>query len=203
MLHHKLKFTANAVGSLKFGFVIKTIKEEEEEVKVRVNFSDFRFSRSLFSCLVDVSHCSMSVFRRSNTTVGSWYGDLKGTPDLAAGKLEAWDCPCTLEEGTKEHIWTITFNISHMPKQNELMSLLDAISQFSSVTQSCLTLCNPMDCSRPGFPVHNQLLELLYSFKKKSSLIIHMVVANTVLEGKMRLQGNISSLSSVQSLSCV
>lgn len=89
MLHHKLKFTANAVGSLKFGFVIKTIKEEEEEVKVRVNFSDFKFSGSLFSCLGDVSHCSMSVFRRFNTTVGSWYGDLKGTPDLAAGKLEA------------------------------------------------------------------------------------------------------------------
>ena len=32
--------------------------------------------------------------------------------------------------------------------------------QFSSVTQSCLTLCNPMDCSTPGFLVHHQLLEL-------------------------------------------
>ena len=31
--------------------------------------------------------------------------------------------------------------------------------QFSSVTQSCLTLCNPMDCSTPGFPVHHQRLE--------------------------------------------
>ena len=29
--------------------------------------------------------------------------------------------------------------------------------QFSSVTQSCPTLCNPMDCSTPGFPVHPQL----------------------------------------------
>ena len=29
--------------------------------------------------------------------------------------------------------------------------------QFSSVTQSCLTLCDPMDCSTPGFPVHHQL----------------------------------------------
>jgi len=28
-----------------------------------------------------------------------------------------------------------------------------------SVTQSCLTLCNPMDCSTPGFPVHHQLPE--------------------------------------------
>ena len=32
--------------------------------------------------------------------------------------------------------------------------------QFSSAVQSCLTLCNPMDCSMPGFPVHHQLPEL-------------------------------------------
>ena len=32
--------------------------------------------------------------------------------------------------------------------------------QFSSVAQSCSTLCDPMDCSMPGFPVHHQLLEL-------------------------------------------
>ena len=31
---------------------------------------------------------------------------------------------------------------------------------FSLVTQLCLTLCDPMDCSTPGFPVHHQLLEL-------------------------------------------
>ena len=30
---------------------------------------------------------------------------------------------------------------------------------FSSVTQSCPTLCDPMDCSTPGFSVHHQLLE--------------------------------------------
>ena len=30
---------------------------------------------------------------------------------------------------------------------------------FSSVTQSCLTLCDPMDCSMAGFPVHHQLPE--------------------------------------------
>ena len=28
--------------------------------------------------------------------------------------------------------------------------------QLSSVTQSCLTLCDPMDCSTPSFPVHHQ-----------------------------------------------
>ena len=29
--------------------------------------------------------------------------------------------------------------------------------QFSSVAQSCLTLCDPMNCSTPGLPVHHQL----------------------------------------------
>ena len=32
-------------------------------------------------------------------------------------------------------------------------------AQFSSVTQSCPTLCKPMDCSIPGLPVHHQLLQ--------------------------------------------
>ena len=31
--------------------------------------------------------------------------------------------------------------------------------QFSLVAQSCPTLCDPMNCSMPGLPVHHQLLE--------------------------------------------
>ena len=31
--------------------------------------------------------------------------------------------------------------------------------QFSSVAQSCPTLCDLMNCSTPGLPVHHQLLE--------------------------------------------
>ena len=32
--------------------------------------------------------------------------------------------------------------------------------EFSSVTQSCPTLCDPMNLTTPGLPVHHQLLEL-------------------------------------------
>ena len=32
--------------------------------------------------------------------------------------------------------------------------------QFSSATQLCPTLCNPMDCSTAGFPVHHQIPDL-------------------------------------------
>ena len=38
--------------------------------------------------------------------------------------------------------------------------LMDQSVQFNSVTQSCPTLCDTMDCSLPGFPVHHQLPEL-------------------------------------------
>ena len=34
-------------------------------------------------------------------------------------------------------------------------------SAISSVTQSLPTLCDPMDCSMPGLPVHHQLLEFM------------------------------------------
>ena len=34
------------------------------------------------------------------------------------------------------------------------------VSYFSSVTKLCLTLCDPIDRSTPGFPVHHQLSEL-------------------------------------------
>ena len=31
--------------------------------------------------------------------------------------------------------------------------------QFGSVAQSCPTLCDPMNCSKPSLPVHHKLLE--------------------------------------------
>ena len=39
------------------------------------------------------------------------------------------------------------------------MRTLDPSVQFSSVAQSCPTLCDPMNRSTPGLPVHHQLLE--------------------------------------------
>ena len=36
---------------------------------------------------------------------------------------------------------------------------IETVIQFSSVTQSCPTLCDPMNCSTPGLPVHHQLPE--------------------------------------------
>ena len=41
----------------------------------------------------------------------------------------------------------------------EIQEKNKVILHFSSVTQSCPTLCDPMNCSTPGFPVHHQLPE--------------------------------------------
>ena len=45
-----------------------------------------------------------------------------------------------------------------IPKRSSSLPIFSSV-QFSSVAQSCPTLCNPIDCSMPGLPVHHQLLE--------------------------------------------
>ena len=44
-------------------------------------------------------------------------------------------------------------------KPHIYMTMYKIDNQFSSVAQSCLTLCDPMNCSTPGLPVHHQLPE--------------------------------------------
>ena len=46
-----------------------------------------------------------------------------------------------------------------LPRIRHIPYLLQTSPQFSSVTQSCLTLCDPMNRSTPGLPVHHQLPE--------------------------------------------
>ena len=43
-------------------------------------------------------------------------------------------------------------------RENGLIGAFPAV-KFSSVAQLCPTLCDPMDCSMPGLPIHHQLLE--------------------------------------------
>ena len=45
------------------------------------------------------------------------------------------------------------------PLLTPVVSTVFSSVQFSSVAQSCLTLCNPMNHSTPGLPVHHQLPE--------------------------------------------
>ena len=54
-------------------------------------------------------------------------------------------------------------SVKRKPKKNSLLpKILELKSTICccSVAKSCLTLCNSMDCSMPGFPIHHQLPEL-------------------------------------------
>ena len=68
-----------------------------------------------------------------------WPGDVKESSELCHWEL--W-IPGLLPQGMESSA------VSQM-----------GMVQFSSVAQSCLTLCDPMNCSMPGLPVHHQLLE--------------------------------------------
>ena len=54
----------------------------------------------------------------------------------------------------KRNCWDLAGSSKHKRTQSSLSV------QFSWVAQLCLTLCDPMDCSMPGLPVHHQLPEL-------------------------------------------
>ena len=50
-------------------------------------------------------------------------------------------------------------SISNEAGQWALKGFMKCSAQFSSVAQSCLSLCDPMNCNTPGLPVHHQLPE--------------------------------------------
>ena len=59
----------------------------------------------------------------------------------------------------KSHYWVLVIFLWENNKGRKNTNESSSV-QYSSVAQSCLTLCDPMDCSMPGSPVFHQLLEL-------------------------------------------
>ena len=69
---------------------------------------------------------------------------------------------------------------SELPKVWLIHNLLSV--QFSTVTQSCLTLCDPMNCSTPGLPVHQQLPEFTQTnVHRVSDAICHLTLCRPLL----------------------
>ena len=60
----------------------------------------------------------------------------------------------------------------HPPGDYEKLKFQVLKRQFSLVLQLCPTLCNPMDCSMPGFPVHQEFPELAQTHVNRVSGIV-------------------------------
>ena len=60
-------------------------------------------------------------------------------------------------------------------------SHLEAIIQFSSVAQSCPTLCDPMNRSTPGLPVHHQLPEFTQTQVHRVGNASHLILCHPLL----------------------
>ena len=65
--------------------------------------------------------------------------------------------------------------------------LIITVIWFSSVAQSCPTLCDPVDCSFPGLPVHYQLLESTQT-QCPLSRWCHLTISSSVVPFSSRLQ---------------
>ena len=61
--------------------------------------------------------------------------------------------------GTVECQAPLSFTVSWSLLKFISIDSVNTLLQFSSVAQSCPTLCDPMNCSMPGPPVHHQLPE--------------------------------------------
>ena len=53
--------------------------------------------------------------------------------------------------------------------------------QFSSVAQSCLTVCDPMNHSTPGLPVHHQLPEFTQTHVESEMPSSHLILCRPLL----------------------
>ena len=116
-------------------------------------------------CSIDLCFCPCS------------YISLMGFPDSSAGKestsnegdlgliLRLGRCPGK-GKATYSNIlawripWTVEYMASQRVRHDWVLLISCTFNQIRSVAQSCLTLCDPMNHSTPGLPVHHQLLEL-------------------------------------------
>ena len=89
---------------------------------------------------------------------------------MATSSILAWKIPWTKKPGglqsmglqRVEHDWATKHAcllVFYASVRIKIFNLVFSSVQYSSVTQSCPTLCDPMNRSTPGLPVHHQLPE--------------------------------------------
>ena len=128
-------------------------------LNTHLNVSFLRGKRQNIWCLIGTCRASRTLPRLlewiwtpygATTTRAKWVRNAGPDP----GHYPHPQVPARLPQRGRTH-WG--------PSTSQRRQVFQPISfsvQFSSVAQSCPTICDPMDCSTPGFPVHHQLPEL-------------------------------------------
>ena len=89
---------------------------------------------------------------------------------IGEGKGNPLQCSCLESPRDGEAWWAAVYGVAQSrTRLNRFSSsssssryrykIPSVVDQIRSVAQSCPTLCNPMNCSMPGLPVHHQLPE--------------------------------------------
>ena len=93
-----------------------------------------------------------------------WHHQFDGhESEQALGVGDGHGClGCCSPRGCKESDMTEQLNLIAFRRVSGTQSVLSS-EYLSLVAQSCLTLCDPMDCSTPSFSAHHQLLELSHT----------------------------------------
>ena len=141
------------------------------------SFKIFVFNQFPFSCLL----CYLSSVQFSRSVMS----DSLGPHELQHARPP---CPSpTPGVHLDSHPYTTTgktIALTRWTFADKVMSLLfNMLFQFNSVTQSCLTLWDPMNCSTPGLPVHHQLPE----FTKTHVHMLSRLVITFLPRGKRLL----------------
>ena len=110
---------------------------------------------------------SIRVFSNESALLIRWpnQGTLKGLLQHHSSKASIlWHSAFFTVQHPHQYVTTgKTIALTRRTFVDKVMSLLLirclSSAQFSSVAQSCSTLCDPMNCSTPGLPVHHQFPE--------------------------------------------
>ena len=85
--------------------------------------------------------------------------NIQKTKILASGAITSWQIDGETVETVADFISLGSKLLKMVTAAMKLKEPYSLEEKFSSVTQSCPTLCDPMNCSTPGLAVHHQLLE--------------------------------------------
>ena len=104
----------------------------------------------LSACMLELAHQSSALD----------LGFIPPTPPVLWPSDSDWNCTSAFHNQLADSRlcrFSASIIMWHSPSESLSLGIETSVS---SVAQSCPTLCDPMDCSTPGLPVHHQLPEL-------------------------------------------